>query len=404
MSDEPEESASVISVPIILVFVAVLCLFALLREERDLAVASILILGLTGFARIWSRAGFRGVTCAAVPDRLRLFPGEFLTLRAVVENRKILPILLRIDIRRGSDETFETVGLVLRDGSSMRRETGLLWHQKGEFVWEFTAMRRGVYGIGPIRLSAGDLFGFYRREREKAGISVIVYPRIIAVPTIALPRRDFFGRAGDKSPVHDPVYILGTRDYQQGLPARYIHWKASARYGSLKEKIFDPSEEVKVLIAIEAGGFSRLDDQESFEKAIEAAASIAVHLDSEGFAAGFVTNASLEGGGNPVIPPGRSPLQLSMMLETMARMRMESATGLADALERGPALSWGITCVLFAREAREILSEGRRLARRRIPLIGFAASGGTSSGVGDDRIVIRSLDDFWQGKEVADGR
>jgi len=93
-----------------------------------------------------------------------------------------------------------------------------------------------------------------------------------------------------------------------------------------------------------------------------------------------------------------------MMLETMARMRMESATGLADALERGPALSWGITCVLFAREAREILSEGRRLARRRIPLIGFAASGGTSSGVGDDRIVIRSLDDFWQGKEVADGR
>ncbi len=172
--------------------------------------------------------------------------------------------------------------------------------------------------------------------------------------------------------MHDPVYILGTRDYQHWQPARYIHWKASARYGSLKEKIFDPSEQEKVLIAIDARGFSENRASVEFEKAIEGAASLSVRLEREGYAAGLITNAVLTGGGRAVIQPGRNSAQLGMMLETMARMRMDWNLNLRDFLRRGLSFPWGMICVIFSFSADDILTEGAFFTGRGIPYSGVA--------------------------------
>ena len=73
-----------------------------------------------------------------------------------------------------------------------------------------------------------------------------------------LPKRDFFGVPGGESPVNDPVYILGTSDYHYGRPSKYIHWKASARYQRLQEKVFDSSEQEKVLFLIDVGEFAKV--------------------------------------------------------------------------------------------------------------------------------------------------
>ncbi|MBW1691959.1 MAG: DUF58 domain-containing protein, partial [Deltaproteobacteria bacterium] len=49
--------------------------------------------------------------------------------------------------------------------------------------------------------------------------------------------------------------MLGTRDYQNWRPARHIHWKASASHNRLQEKVFEPSEQEKVLLAVEVSQF-----------------------------------------------------------------------------------------------------------------------------------------------------
>ena len=115
----------------------------------------------------------------------------------------------------------------------LRAEGGLLWYQTVAFRWEVTASRRGLHSLGPHRLVAGDLLGFFSRVgTEGNGLHVVVYPRIVPLRPFPLPRRDFFGIPGAEGPVKDPVFILGTRDYQPGRPAKHIHWKASARLGA----------------------------------------------------------------------------------------------------------------------------------------------------------------------------
>ena len=50
-----------------------------------------------------------------------------------------------------------------------------------------------------------------------AAIDVIVYPRLVPLTPVRLPRRELFGIPGAKSPIEDPVYVYGTRRYQNHL-------------------------------------------------------------------------------------------------------------------------------------------------------------------------------------------
>ncbi len=40
---------------------------------------------------------------------------------------------------------------------------------------------------------------------------VVVYPRIVNIRPVTLPKREFFGIPGAKSPVEDPVFVFGTK-------------------------------------------------------------------------------------------------------------------------------------------------------------------------------------------------
>jgi uncharacterized protein (DUF58 family) len=150
-------------------------------------------------------------------------------------------------------------------GSVLSAGGGVLWYQSVHHHWNVTAARRGVYAIGPLRLGSADLPGFFPGEREVgARVEVIVYPMLVPLDTLDLPKRDFFGASGGRSPVKDPLFMLGTTDYVPGRPARHIHWKASARHHRLQEKLFESSHQEKALIVVDVKGFD--EDPDSFER------------------------------------------------------------------------------------------------------------------------------------------
>jgi uncharacterized protein (DUF58 family) len=185
-----------------------------------------------------------------------------------------------------------------------------------------------------------------------------------------VPKRDFFGVPGKKSPVKDPIYILGTRDYQHWQPAKYIHWKASARHSRLQEKVFDPSEQEKVLLILDVTPFSRSEEAEAFERALEIIASLAVQFDRKGYAIGLVTNGKMIGGKSALVPLGRNPQQLATILEVLARLRMEPEQDLTATLTRGISLPWGISCICCSLEADETaLAIKEHFISRRIPTV-----------------------------------
>ena len=202
-----------------------LCLFfALIYNVTELTIFALIVLAVGLIAYLWSRASLNHVECKIALNRARLFPGEKLKIGIRAINSKLLPVLFKVDL-------FAPRAIVSSDtGQWISEETALLWYQQAVFSRDFFPDRRGVYDLGPPMLRAGDLFGFYfRRKATMERFEVVVYPRIVHVRPVTLPKREFFGIPGAKSPVEDPVFIFGTRDYQPGRPARGIHWKASAR-------------------------------------------------------------------------------------------------------------------------------------------------------------------------------
>lgn len=343
----PEERlASIFVVPLVQLFVGAFLFIALIYGFHDLILFTGILLGISVGANIWCRLSPLGIGCELSIDRLRVFPGEKLKLRIHAVNAKYLPVFLNISLYLDRS----LMGADPND-TPYSRGCGLLWYQRCRFQKELSPRRRGVYQVGPPSLTVGDLFGFYKREkRTHSSVDIVVYPRLVGVAPISLAKREFYGTPGARSPVEDPVYVYGTRDYQPGRPVRRIHWKASARHHRIQEKLCEPAEQEKVMILLEVGQFVEVGAEDDFERMIETAASYAVRLSQQGHAVGFATNGILSGTRASVIPVTRSPIQLSIILEAFARVTMISKGSLVDILSRSYHLPWGVSCLVFSYE------------------------------------------------------
>lgn len=358
---------SLFTITLIQFFVGALLFIALLYGQRDLTVLTLLVLGVISGARLWARMSLSGVKCHLMLDKRKVFPGEKLTLRISAENAKLLPIWLEMKV---------PIGSLLQRSSGERvltKESSLLWYQRTHFEWDLTAERRGVYQIGPLHILAGDLFSFFsKHKRAEEFHSIIVYPRLVSLKSFSLPRRDFFGVPRAKSPVQDPIYILGTRDYQHGQPSKYIHWKASARHNRLQEKVFESTQQEKVLLVVNVDPFARCKAEEDFERTLEVVASLAVRLDQRGHSVGLVANGTVKGGGPAIVPVARNYQQLPAILELLARLQMKPDRDLKDLLRHRLALAWGISCVYFSHEEDEtVFSAKEYFTQRKTPVTFF---------------------------------
>jgi len=358
---------SLFTITLIQFFVGTLLFIALLYGQRDLTVLTLLVLGVISGARLWARMSLSGIKYRLKVDKQKVFPGEKLTLKLSAENAKLLPIWLEMKV---------PIGSLLQHSSGERvltKESSLLWYQRTHFEWDLTAERRGVYQIGPLHILAGDLFSFFsKHKRAEEFHSIIVYPRLVSLKSFSLPRRDFFGVPRAKSPVQDPIYILGTRDYQHGQPSKYIHWKASARHNRLQEKVFESTQQEKVLLVVNVDPFARCKAEEDFERTLEIVASLAVRLDQRGHSVGLVANGTVKGGGPAIVPVARNYQQLPAILELLARLQMKPDRDLKDLLRHRLALAWGISCVYFSHEEDEtVFSAKEYFTQRKTPVTLF---------------------------------
>jgi uncharacterized protein (DUF58 family) len=310
--------------------------------------------------KLWAVISLSGIRCHSSVDKQRAFPDEKLVLRMSAENHKFLPVRLQVNV---------PVGGLLSSSSSDRtltKETRLLWYQRANLQWELTVHRRGVHQIGPSRLLAGDLFAFFSKEKKaEESHSIIVYPRLVSLKSFSFPRRVFFGVPGARSPVQDPIYILGTRDYQHGQPAKYVHWKASARHHRLQQKVFEPTEKEKILLVVDVDQFAKNKAEEEFEQTLEIVASLAVRLDKRGDAVGLLTNGAVVGDGPAVAPVTRNSSQVPAILEVLARLQMKPRGEAIGTLRRGLEGCWGMSCVYFSYEEGEMVAVLREYFRHR---------------------------------------
>jgi uncharacterized protein (DUF58 family) len=325
---------------IMMVAVGLFLFIGLLNHQHDLTILCILVFGIAVALKVWAKLAGKKIVYHLATDRYRVFPGEKFTFTATVENHKLLPVWLEVEAPvDGAQNAFV---------DPFTGQQTLLWYQRTRFQWQLTTLRRGIYEIGPLRAISGDLLGFFQNESESSeSLEIVVYPRIIPLTPFNLPKREFFGIPGGESPVDDPVYILGTSDYHYGRPARYIHWKASARHQRLQEKVFDSSVQEKILFLIDIDGFAKANAEELFEWGLEVIASLAMQFDRRGCAIGLLTNGVVRGASSSVAI-SRSSQQVSTVLETLARLKLEPRGNITDTIRSVGAVPWGTTCLCLS--------------------------------------------------------
>lgn len=340
-----ERPSSLFVIPLVLLFVASFLLIALIHHQSELSLLSLLVLGLAIGTKLWAKISLSKISLLCQVHRKRLFPDENLTLKIHLINGKFLPVWIQIRV------PVEGVKWTSLQEKEFHKGIGLLWYQRVSIEKQFIFPKRGVYGIGPIQISAGDLLGFFSSQKKiEPNIEIIVYPRIIPLKNIQLPKEDLFGMPGVKSPVEDPIYIMGTHDYQPWQPSKYIHWKASAHRSHLQSKIFEPSAQEKVLFLIQVDQFVAKGAEVEFEETLEGVASLAFRLYQQGRAIGLMTNGKVQGDEDPFIPVNRNSHQLQRILEVLARLKMEVSSDFFDLIKKQPKILWDTSIIYFSYE------------------------------------------------------
>jgi len=343
VSDHP---TSIFTSQLFLYFVLSFFFISLLNYQSESTVLTLIVLVIFLFAMLWGRFSASKMKIAYKVDKHRVFPGEEIQINVRAENNKILPVWLKVSLE--FTQSFFVSKRPAYDNNF------LLWFQRTSFTWKLTALKRGCFNIAHSQISVSDLFGFFPKQQTRHDTTdVIVFPKISGIRPFSLAEQKFFSIPGAQSPVLDPVYIIGTRDYQNSTPVRLIQWKASARIGKLQEKVCEPSIQGKVLLLVDVNLFFEKKAEEDFERMLEAIASMAVYFESNGNAVGFMTNAKISGGKPGFVPLIKNQNSLPMILETIARMEMKPERSLTEIFHHHINVLWGINCIFCSHSIDE---------------------------------------------------
>jgi uncharacterized protein (DUF58 family) len=285
--------------------------YALMQQHLALILLTAGILFISYMSLLWTKYAHKHLSVEVIPENRRLYPSQGCRVTLTLKNEKFLPVWCELEISLNEH--------VLMSGSS-RLKTFVFSHEQQHLERVITPEKRGVYALGSTGLKAGDPFGLLSRRKliPLAG-ELIVYPRKRAARFPSLQFQEFFGLSVTKELVEDPCWYEGTRDYTGTKPARNINWKASARLGSLQEKVFESTSHRKILLVLDVREYREHGSEDKFELMIEAAAALARRLSENGSSFAAVINGALIGDFPPNLPLERGPEHLGVLLEMLAR-------------------------------------------------------------------------------------
>ena len=153
---------------------------------------------------------------------------------------------------------------------------------------------RGVYDVGPLRVSRQDPFGFAHSDRQ-AGTphDLIVTPRVTPLPGSGVAQSSNDGSIREllrqATPTSDELIA---REYRPGDALRRVNWPATARQGEImvRQEEQRSNPEARIVLDTTLAGAAGLGAGHvpphlvtGFELAIELAASVGVHLLDAGY-------------------------------------------------------------------------------------------------------------------------
>lgn len=207
--------------------------------------------------------------------------------------------------------------------------------------------RRGHFRIEPLQIRTGDPFGFFESSAAVGtGVTVVVYPRLEALPLWRLPAASIEGSHSTPERTQQATPLAtSVRPYAPGDAFNRIHWRSTARHGEIQVKEFDLEQtaDAWIILDLERRAQTGRGDESTVEAAVRAAASIADKALLENRAVALTVNAHRLA----QLPPDRGGRQHLKIMQLLAAVDGDGATPLGEALvQTVPRIRRGMTAIV----------------------------------------------------------
>lgn len=231
-----------------------------------------MVLALIVVSGALSEQSVRGVrVLARLPDEI--YAGTPCTIGMRIRNTKTRRPSFSIALER--PQTGERLAYVARLGAG----------EEQPVTFTETLPRRGRHQLRGVRVTTRFPFGlFVKASRPTCTDDVLVYPRRIPAPAVLLRQAAGLGtaparRRGRGHDLHD------LRAYRTGDDPRFIHWRVTARTGTLTVRELEAETAQDAYVVLRGTGAA---NAERLEHGIEEAAAVASSLLAQGARVGLI--------------------------------------------------------------------------------------------------------------------
>jgi uncharacterized protein (DUF58 family) len=130
-------------------------------------------------------------------------------------------------------------------------------------------------------LRLGDPFGLFDAKiAYDRSETLVIYPRVVQLPHVELPRGSAGGVAARRRPLFGMLPAASVRDYVQGDSMRHVHWRSTAHRSQLmvKELELEPTGDVWIVPNLHAAAQRGEGRSGTLEYTIVLAASMAAEM------------------------------------------------------------------------------------------------------------------------------
>jgi uncharacterized protein (DUF58 family) len=197
--------------------------------------------------------------------------------------------------------------------------------------------RRGCYTVGPLHISRSDPLRLVSvSQADHSEVFLWVLPRVHKASPIPTGRsQDLEGPTSNSAP-RGGIAFHSLREYVAGDDPRLIHWKSTARTGTLMVRHTVITNEPRLLIVLDTSRDPY--DDESFEDAVRVAASLVAAGAEKRYPIDFRTTGGVAGSVDP------TGLGLNDVMDKLAAVQpSESDPGLRALVRMAPARNRGVS-------------------------------------------------------------
>jgi uncharacterized protein (DUF58 family) len=284
-----------------------------------------MISGVFLISFLWTRYVAKRIVAYQKTGSREYYVDDSITIQSYIDNDTILPIPY-VEI---IDNTIGNMGDV-----QPRPNIVSMMPTERELVESKTQIKyRGIYDLGPVELRISDVFGAFTWNSKYYSKSFVkVYPRVHHIERFGLKSLQSFGTLSTKNKAYeDNTSVSDIRKYSLGDSVKKIHWKVTAKKGSLHVKNYQLTGSASgyIFLDLKKSCYSKGNPRVLEEKAVETAASLVSYFLSKSVSINMYVNAL-----RLYYTKGRDINELKSFLDILCEVSSQGQKSITEVLEK----------------------------------------------------------------------